>query len=264
MVRCPAGVEGLKAEPRQKGGRPGACFFYKHPPADVKGPFEVVTIGESEGPHPYLTITEAGSLTALAQMGVLEIHIWGATWPDIEHPDLIVFDFDPDRAVEWKALAGAARLMRDVLQQLGLESFVKTTGGKGLHVVAPIIPREDWQTVRNFCKAIADAFVVMAPDRYTANMAKAKRAGKIYVDYVRNTRGSTSIAPYSTRAKEHATISVPLRWAELSGKIRSDSYTVTNLGARLRRLKGDPWEGFAEAGRNQTITAGMKRAVGLG
>jgi len=263
MVRCPEGVEGVSQTPRQTGGKPGPCFFHKHPSVDFKGPLDVVTIVESGGPQPYLAITEAGSLTALAQMGVLEIHIWGATWPDIEHPDMIVFDFDPDSAVEWKALADAARLMRDVLEQLGLRSFVKTTGGKGLHVVAPIVPKEDWQTVRNFCKAIADSLVVAAPDRYTANMSKAKRTGKIYVDYVRNTRGSTSIAPYSTRAKEHATLSVPLRWQELSGRVRPDTYTIGNFGARLRRLKGDPWEGFVEAGRDQTITAAMKQAVGL-
>ena len=131
-------------------------------------------------------------------------------------------------------------------------------------MVAPITPREDWTTVRNFCKAIADAFVVMAPDRYTANMAKAKRTGKIYVDYVRNTRGSTSIAPYSTRAKLHATVSVPLRWEELSGRVRPDTYTVGNLDERLRRFKDDPWEGFAEARGRQTITNAMKRAVGIG
>ncbi len=268
MVRCPEGVEGQSGRPGQTGApghtrdQPGPCFFHKHPAADFKGPLDVVSIVESEGPHPYLAITEPDSLTALAQMGVLEIHIWGATWPDIERPDMLVFDFDPDPAVEWKALADAARLMRDVLGRLGLETFVKTTGGKGLHVVAPIAPREDWQTVHDFCKSIADAFVVMAPDRYTANMSKAKRTGKTYVDYVRNTRGSTSIAPYSTRAKEHATVSVPLGWKELGGRIRPDTFTVANLDARLRRLKGDPWEGFADAGRNQTITAAMKRAVG--
>jgi bifunctional non-homologous end joining protein LigD len=263
MVRCPEGVDGVARVAPQAGGRPNACFFYKHPAVDFKGPLDIVTIVESEGPHRYLTVSEPGSLTALVQMGVLEIHVWGATWPNIEHPDMLVFDFDPDPAIEWKALADAARLMRDVLKALGLETFVKTTGGKGLHVVAPITPKEDWGVVHEFCKAVADAFVVVAPDRYTANMSKAKRAGKIYVDYVRNTRGSTSIAPYSTRAKEHATVSVPLRWEELDGSIRPDSFTVENLGARLRRLAADPWEGFREAGRGQMITDDMKRAVGL-
>jgi len=263
MVRCPEGVDGPDGTARRPGGRGGPCFFHKHPGADFKGPLDVVSIVESEGANPYFTITEPASLTALAQMGVLEIHIWGATWPDIEHADMLVFDFDPDPAVEWEALADAAWLMRDVLKALGLQTFVKTTGGKGLHVVAPITPREDWTTVRNFCKAIADAFVATTPDRFTANMLKAKRTGKIYVDYVRNTRGSTSIAPYSTRAKEHATVSVPLRWEELSGEVRPASFTVLNLGERLRALTGDPWEGFHVAGRAQTVTDDMKRAVGL-
>ena len=269
MLRCPEGVEGAQkvagtlAAVRQAKGPAGACFFHKHPAADFKGPFEVVSIVESEGPQPYLTITEPGSLTALAQMGVLEVHVWGATWPDIERPDMLVFDFDPDSAVEWKTLAGAARLMHDVLEELGLRSFVKTTGGKGLHVVAPITPREEWPVVRDFCKAMADAFVASAPDRYTANMRKAKRTGKIYVDYVRNTRGATSIAPYSTRAKEHATVSVPLHWEELKGRIRPDSFTVKNIAARLSRLKGDPWDGYHEAQLHQTIIPAMKEDVGL-
>lgn len=264
MVRCPEGMPEVQAAPRRPGGRPAACFFHKHPSADFKGPLEVITIAESRGLHAYLAITEPGSFTALAQMGVLEIHIWGSTWPDIEHPDMMVFDFDPDPAVDWTDLADAARLMRDVLGQMALETFVKTTGGKGLHVVAPIRPTNDWQTVHRFSKAVADAFVATAPERYTAKMSKAKRTGKIFVDYVRNTRGSTSIAPYSTRAKEHATVAVPLRWEELNGRVRSDTYTVGNLDARLRGLKGDPWEGYQDAARTQTITATMKRAVGLG
>ena len=269
MLRCPEGVEGTQAAAgvsaaARRGKAPsGVCFFQKHPGVDVHGPFEVVSIVESEGPQPYLTITEPGSLTALAQMGVLEIHIWGATWPDIERPDMLVFDFDPDPAVEWKALADAARLMHDVLEGLGLQTFVKTTGGKGLHVVAPLTPQEQWPVARDFCKAIADAFVSGAPDRYTANMRKAKRTGKIYVDYVRNTRGATSVAPYSTRAREHATVSVPIHWEELKGRVRPDSFTVKNVGARLSRLGGDPWEGYQDAQRRQTITPAMKKAVGL-
>jgi bifunctional non-homologous end joining protein LigD len=264
MVRCPDGVAQLRTAPSRSGGRPATCFFYKHPSPEFQGPLQVISIVESKGPHAYLTITEPSSLAGLAQMGVLEIHVWGATWPDIEHPDMMVFDFDPDAAVDWTELAGAARLMRDVLGQLGLDTFVKTTGGKGLHVVAPIRPENDWQTVHGFCKAVAEAFVATAPERYTANMSKAKRTGKIFVDYVRNTRGSTSIAPYSTRAKEHATVAVPLRWDELAGSVRSDTYTVVNLEARLQGLDSDPWEGFREAARTQTITRAMKSAVGLG
>jgi bifunctional non-homologous end joining protein LigD len=255
MVRCPSGIGELPPDVRQGRRRVDACFFHKHPADDFPGPFERVMITESGGPAPYLIITETGSLTALAQMGVLEIHVWGATWPNIEHPDMLVFDLDPDPAVPWPALADGARFVRDVLRSVGLESFVKTTGGKGLHVVAPITPSEDWKGARRFCKGVAETVVSEAPDRFTANMSKAKRAGKIYVDYVRNNRGATAIAPYSTRAKESAPVAVPLRWAELGGLIRPDTYTIKALPNRLSRLKGDPWEGYFETGRTQGLGA---------
>lgn len=255
MVRCPSGIGELPAGVRGGRRRVGECFFHKHPAGDFPGPFGRVTITESDGPAPYLTITEAGSLTALAQMGVLEIHVWGATWPDIEHPDMLVFDLDPDPAVEWRPLAGGARLVREVLHSAGLESFVKTTGGKGLHVVVPVTPSADWEEARLFCRKVAETVVEQAPGGFTARMSKAKRAGKIYVDYVRNSRGATSIAPYSTRAKERASVAVPLRWKELSGRIRPDTYTVRNLAGRLARLKSDPWEGYFEVRRSQRIDA---------
>ncbi len=263
MVRCPDGVKGSPDVVGQGGEAGGQCFFHKHPGQDFPGPFRRITIEESGGVETYIAITEPDSLVALAQMGVLEVHIWGSTWPDIERPDMLVFDLDPDPAVGWHDLAEAARLMRETLRVLGLQSFVKTTGGKGLHVVAPIIPGDGWQAVRGFCKAVAETFVSVAPDKYTANMSKAKRPGKIYVDYVRNTRGATSIAPYSTRARENATVSVPLRWSELGGRVRPDSYTIATLPNRLRRLKGDPWEGYFDARDSQRITPQMKQALGL-
>ena len=242
MVRCPEGVDGATVI-RQNRGRGGPCFFHKHPGEDFPGPFGRVIITESGGPDPYLTITEPGSLTGLAQMGVLEIHVWGSTWPDIERPDMLVFDLDPDPAVTWSGLADGARLVREVLQALGLESFVKTTGGKGLHVVAPLTPSEDWKTVRTFCRRWPRSSSLSRPTASPPTCPRPSEAGKIYVDYVRNNRGATSIAPFSTRAKDHATVAVPLRWTELSGRVRPDTYTVENLGNRLRRLKGDPWEG---------------------
>jgi bifunctional non-homologous end joining protein LigD len=255
MVRCPDGIAELPADMRRGSGRVDPCFFHKHPADDFPGPFERVMIAESGGPAPYLTITEAGSLTALAQMGVLEIHVWGSTWPDIERPDTLVFDLDPDPTVPWSALADGARLVRGVLHNLGLESFVKTTGGKGLHVVVPLTPSAGWEEVRLFCKQVADTVVSRAPDRFTANMSKSKRGGKIFIDYVRNNRGATAIAPYSTRARERATVAVPLRWAELAGRVRPDAYTVKNLARRLGRLKGDPWDGYFETGRAQALSA---------
>jgi bifunctional non-homologous end joining protein LigD len=263
MVRCPSGVEDGEAEPPRRGGAPG-CFFHKHPSGDFPGPVGRVTITESAGPAPYLTITGPGSLTALAQMGVLEIHIWGCTWPDIERPDLMVFDLDPAPGVEWQALADGARLVREVLGSVHLESFVKTTGGKGLHVVAPVTPNEGWKEVGQFCRRVAEIMAELSPDSFTANMSKAKREGKIYVDYVRNNRGSTSIAPFSTRAKEQATVSVPLEWSELGGRVRPDSFTVETLDKRLRRLKDDPWAGYFEVRDSQKLDATVRGALGAG
>lgn len=259
MVRCPEGVAGVAAEFHEDQG--GPCFFHKHPAMDFPGPFERVKIRESEGPQTYLTITEPGSLVALAQMGVLEIHIWGSTWPDVERPNMMVFDLDPSPEVGYSQLVEAARLVRGVLDGLGLESFVKTTGGKGLHVVVPLVPSEDWDGVKRFSKAVADAIVGYAPEKYISTMSKAKRVGKVFVDYLRNSRTATFIAPYSTRAKYHPTVSVPLRWEELGGHIRPDSYTIRNLSRRMSQLKGDPWEGFFDL--EQTITAAMKREIGM-
>jgi bifunctional non-homologous end joining protein LigD len=264
MVRCPSGVEGGEAEAPQRRGGPPGCFFHKHPAGDFPGPVGRVMITESGGPAPYLTITGPGSLTALAQMGVLEIHLWGSTWPDIERPDMVVFDLDPGPGVEWTDLAGGARTVRDVLKTVHLESFVKTTGGKGLHVVVPLTPGEGWKESEAFCRRVADIMVEFAPDRFTANMSKAKRAGKIFVDYVRNTRGSTAIAPFSTRAREQATVAVPLRWEELTGEVRPDTFTVQTLGDRLRRLKSDPWEGYFQVRDSQRLDPRIHEMLGLG
>ncbi len=258
MVRCPEGVGGVEPQ-----GRGGACFFHKHPGRDFPGPVERMEILESGGLGDYLALGEVAGLMAMAQMGVLEIHIWGSTWPDIKRPDLLVFDLDPDPAVGWAGLVEGAHLVRDLLQGLGLVSFVKTTGGKGLHVAVPLMPGEDWEGVKRFAKAVADAIVKAAPERYTSNVSKAKRAGKTFVDYLRNARGATAIAPFSPRARAHATVAVPLRWDELGGRARPDSYTVRNLRRRLAHLQDDPWAGYFQVQRTQTITEPMKRALGI-
>lgn len=254
MVRCPGGLVELPADARNGSRRVDACFFYKHPLADFPGPFRRVMIDESDGPAPYLTVTGPGSLTALAQMGVLEIHIWGSIAPDIEHPDMIVLDLDPDPTVSWPALADGALLVKDTLMAAGLESFVKTTGGKGLHVVAPIKPVSDWEAVRRFCRGLAQTVADLDPDRFTANMSKAKRAGKIYLDYVRNTRGATSIAPFSTRARDGAPVATPIRWDEL-GRSYPGPFTMATVPRRLKTLKGDPWDGYLRAAQTQALPA---------
>ena len=260
MVRCPHGVEAQAAAEAHPGA--DSCFFHKHAGPDFPGPFERVEIVESKGPASYLTITEPDSLIALAQMGVLEIHTWGARWPDIEHPDVIVFDLDTAEDVGWRELADAARLVRDVLDGLGLTSFVKTTGGKGLHVTAPIVPSLDWDRLKRFARGIADGIAAYEPERYTATMSKAKREGRVFIDYLRNGRTATFIAPYSTRARTRPTVAVPLRWDELGGRVRPDTHDLGTIRRRLAQLDSDPWEGYFEL--RQTITPEMMGELGLG
>jgi bifunctional non-homologous end joining protein LigD len=198
-------------------------------------------------------------LIELVQMGVLEIHIWGSAARNIERPNRLIFDLDPDPAVKWTEVIQAAREIRVVLEELGLTTFLKTTGGKGLHVVVPIQARTDWDDAKSFCKAVADLMVRVAPERYIATMSKAARKGKIFVDYLRNGRGATSIAPYSTRSRPGAPVSVPIAWDELSTKLHSDSFTVLNLFSRLTKLKKDPWATIFDV--KQSVTKSMVRRL---
>ena len=179
-------------------------------------------------------------------------YAWGSRTDRVEHPDLMIFDLDPDPAVGWERVVEAALELRERLERLGLASWVKTTGGKGLHVVAPLGRRQDFDEVKEFSHRVAERMVRDAPARYVATMSKAKRKGKIFVDYLRNGRGSTAIVPFSTRVFERAPVSVPIRWDELGRGVRSDHFTVATLPARLRALRGDPWEGFLTT--RQTLT----------
>jgi bifunctional non-homologous end joining protein LigD len=174
----------------------------------------------------------------------------------------VIFDLDPGEEVDWPRVIEGAIVVREFLAMLGLKSFVKTSGGKGLHVIAPLARRSDWEEVKSFARAVAERIARTDPRRYIAEMNKARRRGKIYIDYLRNGRGATSIAPYSTRARSGAPVSTPLFWDELSPAIGPDHFTVENLPARLDNLRIDPWEGFF--GTRQSITAGMMRKLGIG
>ncbi len=242
LVRCPQGVA-------------GQSFFQKHPGEGASKHWLQIDVAESGKPDYNVAVKDAAGLVALAQMGVLEIHIWGSLARKLGKPDRLIFDLDPDPAVQWSDVVKAAREVRLLLEELGLESFVKTTGGKGLHVVVPVEPRLEWDEAKAFSKAVADLMVRAAPNRYIATMSKAARKGKIFVDYLRNGRGATSIAPYSTRARAGATVSVPISWEELGPKLRSDEFTIADVPARLAKLKKDPW---AEIGKvRQSITKAM-------
>ncbi len=238
LVRCPDGVG-------------PACFFQKHAGASLPDAIREVPQG---GGHKgaVLLINSVEGLVSLVQRGVLEIHCWGSRYKKLEQPDMVVFDFDPDAAVKWPKVVKAAVDMRAFLKNLGLESFVKTTGGKGLHVVAPFKPLLEWEAVKEFTRMVADKFAATDPDMYLINMSKKKREGKIFVDYLRNGRGSTVIAPYSTRARPGALIATPLTWTELDGGAKPQDFTMEKVILRVMRRFKDPWK--AMFGVKQSIT----------
>jgi bifunctional non-homologous end joining protein LigD len=177
-------------------------------------------------------------------MGVLELHIWGAHNATLEEPDRLVFDFDPDEDVLFGAVKDAAKAMRERLKSLGLTSFVMATGGKGLHVVVPLTPKHGWEDFKAFAEAMARTFAAENPDRYLAEASKARRKGKIYVDYLRNGRGATAIAPYSTRARKGAPVAWPLAWTELPKLASAHEVTVANAASILMKRRSDPWKDY--------------------
>jgi bifunctional non-homologous end joining protein LigD len=173
----------------------------------------------------------------------------------------MVFDLDPDPELPWREVMAAARTTRDRLGDLGLESFVKTSGGKGLHVVVPLARRHDWDEVKAFSQAVAEAMAADEPAHFTAKVAKKERERRIYVDYLRNTAGATAIAAYSVRARAGAPVSTPLHWDELGPRLRPTSFHAGNVARRLRGLRSDPWKAFRRTA--QTLTAAMKRKLGV-
>jgi bifunctional non-homologous end joining protein LigD len=191
-------------------------------------------------------IDDEQGLFGLVQLGALEIHTWGSRADDFEHPDILVFDLDPDVAVEYQAVIDAAHALRQAFAQVNLESFVKTTGGKGLHVCVPITPELGWEQIKSFTGHVAEAMAQGSPELYVATQSKAKRKGKTFIDYLRNARGATFIAPYSTRARANAPVATPLDWDELSTKLPPSHFTLRNLPERLARLKHDPFERLAQ------------------
>ena len=216
---------------------------------------------EKDGQVYYSVADNIDGVIALVQMGALEIHVWGSREDKLEQPDMMVFDLDPAPEVEWPGMIKAARLMRERLSELGLSSFVKTTGGKGLHIVAPLTPKADWNTVKAFSRAVAESVVRETSAEYIASMSKEKRKGKIFIDYLRNGRGATSIAAYSTRSRHGAPISTPVAWDELTADLKPDSYNINNIRRRLEALKEDPWADYFSV--RQQITSEMRKRVGL-
>src|SRR6185369_4739937 len=246
LVRCPEGTE--------KG-----CFYMKHTGVWAPEALRRVKIQEKTKVGEYLVADDVAALISLVQMGILEIHTWNALADSIERPDRVVFDLDPDPSVGWDRVAASALALRKRLRELGLESFVKTTGGKGLHVVVPLRPASTWEESFAFSRAISEEMEQAEPGAYTTSMPKARRRGRILLDYLRNNRGNTSVAAYSTRARAGAPVSTPITWEELARGVAPDQFHVGNIRERLASLAADPWKGYGTV--RQRLTATIRRSL---
>lgn len=242
FMRCPDGTD-------------GKCFFQKHIPEELPAGLQ------HDGEH--VLVTSAQGLVWLAQRGVIEIHTWGSSRPRPDSPDRITLDLDPGPGVSWVTLVEAAQLTATLVRELGLEPFLKTTGGKGLHIVAPIRRTLDWETARVFAQAMASHLAGLMPDRFTANMSKEKRAGRIYVDYLRNGENATAIAAFGVRARHNAPVSMPIGWDELTPDqdLREAAFNILNVPQILKQRQADPWEGYSRAAR--TVTRAMLEQTGV-
>jgi bifunctional non-homologous end joining protein LigD len=231
MVRCPMGQE-------------TKCFYQRHAGSGVPEQLKEVTIpGFAE---PYLYIEDGAGLVAMVQMGVLEIHPWGVRVEAPGRADRIVFDLDPAEGLGFEAVIDAAREVRNRLKALDLTSFVKTTGGKGLHVVVPVEATAPWREVKSFAKGVSAEMAAAAPDKYLTTASKADRAGRIFIDYLRNDPTSTAVAPYSTRSRKGAPVAMPLRWDQVKKGLDPCDYTVETVPGLIRRQRRDPWAEIGE------------------
>jgi bifunctional non-homologous end joining protein LigD len=241
LLRCP-------------NGQKKKCFYQRHLTNETENVYEITLTDKTDQPEPYLYIKDQSGLMSLMQLGVLEIHPWSSQIDKIDQPDFITFDLDPGLDTDWKKVIEAAFFVKDNLKKINLQSFVKTTGSKGLHVVIPIKRLYSWDKVKIFSRTFVQYLAMQNPQLVVANMSKAKRKGKIFVDYLRNQRGASSIAPYSTRIKGNAAVATPLNWDELSTRIKSDTFTIKNLPQRLAKLKYDPWTDFFKLKQKLSLT----------
>jgi bifunctional non-homologous end joining protein LigD len=231
LVRCPNGDSGER-------------FFQKHHKKGMPEALKGVEIVENDGDKAdYLMVDDAAGLVSVAQIAGLEVHPWGARVGNLEHPERLIFDLDPDTSLTFADVREAARDVRKLLQTAGLESFALVTGGKGIHVIAPLAAKQDWETVKGFARGVAEKLAETEPERFVATMSKAKRRGRIFIDWLRNERGSTAIAPYSPRAKPEASVAAPVTWAELSRIDAANVFTIPVMLQRIKR-KTDPWADY--------------------
>ncbi|UVE48512.1 DNA ligase D [Pseudomonas chlororaphis] len=246
LLRAPEGVEGEQ-------------FFQKHAEHLAIPNIRHLDPALDPGHARLMEIDSTSALIGAVQMGTIELHTWGATHDQIETPDLFVLDLDPDPALPWKSMLEATQLTLSVLDELGLQAFLKTSGGKGMHLIVPLARKADWETVKGFAKAVAQFMAQQLPERITATMGPKNRVGKIFVDYLRNTCGASTVAAYSVRARPGLPVSVPIARDELGDVRHAQQWNVANLSQRLEALTEDPWHGYAH---RQRITAKMWQQLG--
>jgi bifunctional non-homologous end joining protein LigD len=240
IVRCPRGQQ-------------ARCFFQKQAPAGLVDTVATVQVQERHKQGTHMYVGGLPGLLGLVQLGVLEIHVWGSRVDRIEHPDRMVLDLDPAPGVPLGEVMDAAHLLRERLENVRLDSFVMTTGGKGLHLVVPIERRHRFDEVMDFAQAVAKAAARLDPDRFVARASKAERQGRIFIDYLRNGRGATAVCPYSTRARAGAPVATPLRWDELVPGLRPQALTVQAVTRRVEQA--DPWQAYAKVRQRLSSTA---------
>ncbi|HDR9103750.1 TPA: DNA ligase D [Burkholderia vietnamiensis] len=248
LVRAPDGIA-------------GELFFQKHSDQSTIPGVEELPASLHPGHAPLLVANTEKALVGLAQMGVLELHSWNAVAPDLEHPDRVVFDLDPDPALPWTAMLEAASLVKLVLDELGLVSFPKTSGGKGIHIAVPLTRRQGWDEVKAFSKAVAQHMAKVVPSRFSSVSGPRNRIGKIFIDYLRNSKGATSVAAFSVRARPGMGVSMPVSWDEVPSLKAADQWNMRAAVARQRHLGGDAWQNYFKV--RQGITAAMRDALGL-
>jgi len=236
-------------------------FYQKHIGDEAPAAIKRFELDDEEGPEIFPYVEDLPGLIGLVQMGVLEIHPWGSRVDKLETPDRVTMDLDPDQGLPWERVTEAALDVRSALLGIGLESFAKTTGGKGLHVVIPLTPKLGWDEVKAFAKWLADSFVAQRPEDFTANMAKRARQGRIYIDYLRNGRGATAVGAYTPRARSGAPVSIPVSWEEIEQGVRPDRFTVQTVPDRLAALKSDLWAEMDKL--RQSISAAVRRQIGI-
>jgi bifunctional non-homologous end joining protein LigD len=250
LIRCP-------------GGRQKECFVQRRAGPGIPRAVRRVEVEDEEGePVTYLSAGKLSALLSLVQLGVLEFHVWNARVDRLDRPDRMMLDLDPDPELPFSATVEAALALRARLAELGLESFVKTTGGKGLHLVTPLGRRSTWEEVREFARALAEEMSRAAPELYLAESSRAARGGRIYLDYLRNGYAASAVAPYSTRARAGAPVSFPVEWSELNDSLRPADFDVRSVPALLKSRERDPWADYAAV--RQSLDRGVLERVHSG